>query len=106
MKALEKRAVPSEFKSLQNNLKTASNYAEQLMNWNHNHLLVQMLDSYGIMESEETIKTIQRDFLVDFLSSMMETYCSPKNKNPEESLASFYFRYMVLLDTALTLDYS
>ena len=95
MKALERRSGSTEFKSPQTNRKAGTNYSTQLVNWNHNHLLVQMLDSYGILESEAGIKMLQRDFLVDYLTSMMETYCSPKNKNPEESLAAFYFRYMV-----------
>lgn len=104
MKTLEKRSAPHEYKGLQSNLKTAPHYGNQLVTWNHNHLLVQMLDSYGILESEEGIKLIQRDFLVDFLTSMMETYCSPKNKNPEESLAAFYFRYMVLSNVSSVCD--
>lgn len=64
--------------------------------WNHEHLLVKLIESYGILEPEGSIQIQQKDFLISFLLGMMETYCSPKNKNPQESLAEFYFRYMVM----------
>lgn len=68
---------------------------QQLMPWNHEHQLAKSLTQLNMIECEEEIKILQRDYLLDFLTNLLEVYSNPKRRTPSDTPAQFYFLYMV-----------